>query len=774
MNKNTSKRPTIGFFIGGRNSKYSDMLCNGAIDAANENDANLIIFPGRALRPIFSSDYSHDLYGNHYQYNVIYQYATKNNLDAIIICSGMLNSFISKDQYTKFCLKYRPLPIVSIAAPIDILPDIPSILIDNKEALSFCINHLIKDHNKRRIAFIRGPEKNFEAEERFSAYKDTLRNNKIKYDPMLVCPGDFTPSCAGQALKLLIDERKTTFDAIVCANDETALSVLKELNKRQIKVPDDVSVIGFDDYPESSQSSPTLTTVRQPVIEHAKKAVEAAISLINGKKYPSIFLKTQPVIRESCGCPSETVNPYFSDKEANRFSGQTLTGRIVNYASSNINEFNHIFDIPRLQEFIAESFLSMSSTDFDEHEAKELVLLFKASINTSLISEFNIIEIQKVIFRLREEICAHESYKNNHVIIEKFFTMLQVCVSDIIEFYYSGHLFQHQTNVEYLREVLNLTIFNINKGQLHLESIVYHLKKLGLESCYIYLYDNEIPNGIDDKWQTPEYLNLALAYNNDGVMRLKESERRIPWEDVLNNTLLPEDRPYTLLFNPLFLSDKQLGLILCELNISDYQVFESLATELGCAIKLNNLIKANDEFENKLKDSVFELEQFNQILDNISQTDEMTKLYNRRGFLNLATKYLSLSKNMAKSGLLFYMDLDGLKKINDTFGHDEGDRAIRTVADILRKSFRKSNIIARLGGDEFTVLVTDINPDTIDLINSKLKKNTDDYNKKSGKQYTLSFSTGVVSFGSNDNENIENLLALADSALYAQKKSKPF
>jgi diguanylate cyclase (GGDEF)-like protein len=227
-----------------------------------------------------------------------------------------------------------------------------------------------------------------------------------------------------------------------------------------------------------------------------------------------------------------------------------------------------------------------------------------------------------------------------------------------------------------------------------------------------------------------------------------------------------------LLLNPLFLSDKQIGLILCELNLSDYQVFEYLATELSCAIKLSNLIKANEEFENKLKDSVFELEQFNQILDNISQTDEMTKLYNRRGFLNLATKYLSLSKSMGKSGLLFYMDLDGLKKINDNYGHDEGDRAIRGVADILRKSFRKSNIIARLGGDEFTVLVNDIRPDTIDLINVKLKKNTDDYNKKSGKQYTLSFSTGIVTFGSNDNKTIENLLALADSALYAQKKSK--
>lgn len=772
MINNISKKPTIGFFVGGRSSKYSDMLCDGAIQAAEECDVNLILFPGRALRPQFYSEYSHFLYGNHYQYNVIYEYATANNLDAIIICSAMLNSFITKEQYRKFCLKYKPLPIVSIAAPIESIPDIPSILIDNKSGFSSCLNHLVRDHGKKKIAFIRGPEKNNEAEERFQVYKEVLKENNIKYNPMLVCPGDFTSYSAEKALKLLIDERQTTFDAIACANDETALSLLKELEKRKINVPNDVCVIGFDDYPESSQSNPTLTTVRQPIIEQAKKAVETAISLIEGKHCPDVMLKTQAIIRESCGCLSEAINCDYSLKPSNLTADQTLTARIVNSASSDINLYNHIFDVPRLQEFISESFISASSIDFDEHEAKELVLLFKGSININLISEFNIIEIQKVISRLRNEICCLESYSKNYTTIEKFFTMLQECVSEMIENFYSGHMLRHENNIQYLRDVLNLIILNIDKGQVQLESIVYQLRKLGLESCYIYLYDNEISNGIDDTWKTPQLLNLVLAYNNEGVIRLEEGDRRIEWEDVLKNNLLPEDRRYTLLFNPLFLSDKQIGLILCELNLSDYQVFEYLATELSCAIKLNNLMKANDEFESELKNSVFELEQFNQILDNISQTDEMTKLFNRRGFLNLATKSLSLSKNMGKSGLLFYIDMDGLKKINDTFGHDEGDRAIRAVADILRKSFRKSNIIARLGGDEFTVLVTDINPDTVELINAKLKKNTDDYNRKSAKPYTLSFSTGIVSFSNNDSKTIEKLLALADSALYAQKKSK--
>jgi len=94
-------------------------------------------------------------------------------------------------------------------------------------------------------------------------------------------------------------------------------------------------------------------------------------------------------------------------------------------------------------------------------------------------------------------------------------------------------------------------------------------------------------------------------------------------------------------------------------------------------------------------------------LNNLSQTDELTGLYNRRGFISLTRSSLELAQRMGKSGLLFFIDMDGLKVINDSYGHEEGDIAIKEIANILRSAFRKSDIVARLGGDEFTVFTTD-------------------------------------------------------------------
>src|SRR3989338_8947318 len=94
-----------------------------------------------------------------------------------------------------------------------------------------------------------------------------------------------------------------------------------------------------------------------------------------------------------------------------------------------------------------------------------------------------------------------------------------------------------------------------------------------------------------------------------------------------------------------------------------------------------------------------------EMLRELSITDELTNLYNRRGFLTLAADRLKLTRR-SKTGLwMFFADVDGLKHINDTFGHQEGDRALTDVAQILKKIFRESDIIARLSGDEFIILI---------------------------------------------------------------------
>ncbi|MDP4092021.1 MAG: GGDEF domain-containing protein [Bacillota bacterium] len=768
MINDKNKRLTIGFFVGGRNSSYSDLLCRGAIETAEENDVNLVIFPGRALKPELYSDY---MFRYEYQFNVIYDYASSKNLDALILSSGMLNSYTSSEAYSEFCSRYKPLPMVSIASPVE---GLPCVLIDNSYGLKQGIHHLIQIHNRRRIAFICGPEKNGEADERYNAYVTTLRENGIPFDPDLVCPGDFTRFSAKYAIRLLKDIRKTKFDAVVAANDDMAMAALEELISRNISVPEDVSVIGFDDFPETSYSIPSLTTVHQPIYEQARLAVNMALDLLNGKPVNNEDLTTQLVIRESCGCNSNAVKT-FSITESTSVTGVNpdILSIINNFTEANYKNISSgVFCENGIRNFIQKLFNYISNEKFDDSCINQFVLEFKASINMSEINDTNIMLIQNLVTVLRKNVTSFSMSDCTLTSIEELFSLLQKLISDLIVKYYANHLVSHHYNIQYLRMLLNRMIYSIHKNEEQLNPIKIYLKKLGLESCYIFLYDYELTHIKGDEWVNPEFFNLVMGYDKSGIFDINKINTRICCSDVLNADLIPEDRRYTLFINPLFFLEEQIGVIICESNLNDYHIFDTLVVELSCAIKLSSLAKANEELENQLIDSVIELEHYNQVLDSLSQTDELTNLYNRRGFLNLAAQSLELARNMGKTGHLFFADMDGLKKINDNYGHNEGDSALIAVAEILRKTFRKSNIIARLGGDEFTVFSFDTSNKLIPTIQSKLNKYIDEYNHSSGKPYKISVSIGVVPFSFEDNVTIESLMRQADRLLYKQKNLK--
>ena len=159
-------------------------------------------------------------------------------------------------------------------------------------------------------------------------------------------------------------------------------------------------------------------------------------------------------------------------------------------------------------------------------------------------------------------------------------------------------------------------------------------------------------------------------------------------------------------------------------------------------------------------------------LRSLSLRDELTGLYNRRGFMTLAERELKMADRMKRGIFMLYADLDGLKVINDTLGHKEGDKAIRETAIILQKTFRDSDIVGRIGGDEFVILPIGIDGDKIDVITSRLQKNIDIQNGKTDRNYKLSLSVGVAYYDPERPSTVDELLTMADALMYAQKRSK--
>lgn len=174
----------------------------------------------------------------------------------------------------------------------------------------------------------------------------------------------------------------------------------------------------------------------------------------------------------------------------------------------------------------------------------------------------------------------------------------------------------------------------------------------------------------------------------------------------------------------------------------------------------------------KLYQKVDELEKANERLRNVSLTDGLTGLNNRRGFMILATGLLKFARRAGYPLCLIYIDLDSLKYINDTFGHVAGDTALTYFARILTDTFRDSDVIGRLGGDEFVVLLADATESDLADMRARLQSFVEAHNLQAGQGQTLSFSLGVIRIAPNSTESMEELLSQADEAMYKHKVSR--
>jgi diguanylate cyclase (GGDEF)-like protein len=184
------------------------------------------------------------------------------------------------------------------------------------------------------------------------------------------------------------------------------------------------------------------------------------------------------------------------------------------------------------------------------------------------------------------------------------------------------------------------------------------------------------------------------------------------------------------------------------------------------------LVRANQLLEEDIaarKVIEAELARSNAELENLSLTDDLTGLYNRKGFLALAEHRVKLAHRTGDPFSVAFVDLDGLKRINDSCGHHEGNRALVETATILKDSFRQSDIIARLGGDEFAIFVSEANRDEIAR---RIQQKLDALNRVPGRAYQLSFSIGIAAATPGVDPDIQTLLGLADALMYEQKRTK--
>jgi diguanylate cyclase (GGDEF)-like protein/PAS domain S-box-containing protein len=164
--------------------------------------------------------------------------------------------------------------------------------------------------------------------------------------------------------------------------------------------------------------------------------------------------------------------------------------------------------------------------------------------------------------------------------------------------------------------------------------------------------------------------------------------------------------------------------------------------------------------------------QMEEELRSLSLIDELTGLYNRRGFQALAEQQIKIAHRLEKRMLLLFADIDNLKRINDTYGHLEGDRALIDTTKILRDTFRESDIIARIGGDEFVILAIEIDASSADILTARLQETLEEQNAKASRSFKLAVSIGIARYVPESPRPLNELLEQADKLMYQQKRKK--
>ncbi len=225
------------------------------------------------------------------------------NTDGILVFSDGLTD----DDLVSLDKAGFPMVLVHRTSPVS--ATIPSVNVENVQITKKLIDHLIRTHGRNRILFLRGPLHQEDSSWREIGYKSALDANGIAFDENLVIHGEFERDASYMAMNEFLGNGKhTNFDAVFTGDDDAAIGVLRSLHDHAIKVPEDVSVVGFDDLGFAQFLNPPLTTVRAPTEQVGRIATEKLFSLLdesssNGNSSNgTVILPTEIVFRRSCGC----------------------------------------------------------------------------------------------------------------------------------------------------------------------------------------------------------------------------------------------------------------------------------------------------------------------------------------------------------------------------------------------------------------------------------------------------------------------------------------
>ncbi len=593
--KSFRKRPTIGFLTTGVAETLRLVMWSAVAEAAQEHDVNIICAPGGELT---ESNEIQSLT------NSIFQIGNNEIIDALVMWGASISNYVSQETYFDFCNQFKPKPIINIG---HVVAGIPTVTTDDYVGMRNLVFHLIEDHGFKRIAFIRGPEAQVGADERFQAYQDVLQERGLQVNPNLISPpGGWSGYTGRNAIRLFVEERKEDFDAVIGANDIMALDAIWTLKKYGKNVPDDIAVVGFDDQIIANAVIPPLTTVHQPFREQCRKAMDMAVKILRGQEVPErVVIPTTLYIRESCGCSSPAME----------HAATIFQVGIKDFGQSSTQQDDLLSDLVRVANIAIEGssedtiieLLNNYLSEIESCPTGDFLKTLDELIDRTIAEDSEIGIWQNAVSSLRHYALRRFSDENILAQVEDLCGQARVLISEKLQSAEHHQKILRESQYLELREVTRALFTALDFNELA-DTLYRGLPRLGIKGCYISLYNRILEPEEGELSGNTDHSELLLAFDDKGLWTKKLNEA-FPSANLIQHVELDKRKNrFSFVSELLYRGNNQLGIALFEVEPPEGRVCDILQEQISSAIEAALLLQQRNKDQEALRNAYAEIE----------------------------------------------------------------------------------------------------------------------------------------------------------------------
>lgn len=550
------RRRAIGFLVNDLVGSYQVACWTGLEEEARARGWDLVCLAGGELG---SSDQTKKMR------NRAFDIARSAGLDGLVLLAPALGNRLSPAEIATWLQGLQVLPMVSIGIEI---PGLPSVLVDNRAGMREMVEHVVGHHARRFPLYLGGPELNPEAITRRDAYREVLERQGVLVDPQREMVAEFDFGLGRDAVAKFL-ENPRPLDCVIAANDEMALGAMEALQAAGISIPAQVLVAGFDDIQDARISSPALSTVRQPLEEQGRRAIQMLASLIESPEaVDNQCLPAQFVPRRSCACLDPSI------VRARKPEGDAGGGPGVR-----LGDVEHQMRIDRRLERMG---LSSGELTFPIQLAQALE---KDLVAPDGHGTLDLVEswarrhegmdnsrLQDFLSDLRWESLPATSDHGSRTELESLLHQARLVVSQ------TG---LQAAALSAMRQERWTRAFHETSGRLitsfHLDTLVEVLSSsigsLGIQSFYLLLTEGR------------GKLRLRLSHTAGSRDALPPEGLALPDVDLLTHILGRARSRQTFTVDPLFFGDADIGFIVFELSPRRGAMYDALRTQIAASVR---------------------------------------------------------------------------------------------------------------------------------------------------------------------------------------------